>query len=187
MKAYYQNAGSTSRVGQQRNNGQQPRFTPTPPQLQPHPNLYDHSFAPNNNYQHTPIGMHFSTPTYGRDGMNYISPSEHTPIGDEAVDNKEEKVRLQRLVSQVLYREIKFICDQGELDAYHEQNTIGCFVMSKLNVPDEQRATYWSAYKDHVNKSINALRCANANAIKSAWKGKNVNSTSSLRVISHLL
>ena len=131
--------------------------------------------------------MHFSATTYGREGMNYIPPAEHTLIEDVVVDKKEEKVRLQRFVSQVLYREIKFICDQGELDAYHEQDTIGCFLMSKLNVPDEQRATYWSTYKDHVNKFINGLRCANANAVKTAWKGEYVYTESSWESISHLL
>jgi hypothetical protein len=86
----------------------------------------------------------------------------------------EDRLRINRLVSTQVYHEMKFICDQAEFDAYHDIETLGHYVMEKLKVPNSCRAHYWTAYKDHVSKTINILQCTNTNAIKKVWKGETV-------------
>ena len=111
------------------------------------------------------------TSTGQDDGINAMMQFSPDPIVF-STEETEEKIRIKRFVSQVLYREVKFICDQGELDAYHEENTLGYFVMERLNIAERNRARHWSSNKNLVNTQINAFRCNNTNAVKKTWKGK---------------
>ena len=73
---------------------------------------------------------------------------------------------------QNLYRDIKFICEQQELDAYDEEDTLGYVIMKALGVAVQNQALFWSRYKDDVLGYINSQHCTNTNAIKKVWKGE---------------
>ena len=81
-------------------------------------------------------------------------------------------MRLQRFVAQNLYRDIKFIHEQQELDAYDEEETLGYAIMKALGRAVQNQGGFWIRYKDDVLRYINSQHCTNTNAIKKVWKGE---------------
>ena len=88
------------------------------------------------------------------------------------MERKDTLLWLQRFVVHNLYRDIKFICEQQELDAYDEEDTLGYVIMKALGVAVQNQALFWSCYKDDVLRYINSQHCTNTNAIKKVWKGE---------------
>jgi hypothetical protein len=100
--------------------------------------------------------------------MSEVSSVTFAGAGQDA---KDQEMHIQHVVSQDLYKEVKFIRDQAELDAYVESDTLGFYVMEKLNVAQTNRSHYWSTYKEVVNKRLNNLRSTHTNAIRTVWRG----------------
>ena len=71
-------------------------------------------------------------------------------------DRKDTLLRLQHFFSQKLYRDVKFICDQSELDANSEEGTIGFFVLNGMRVPFNKQGPLWSTYKNDVLNFFNS-------------------------------
>jgi hypothetical protein len=155
-----------------------------PPVLKPaHPRSIQQNFQQSGNYRIDDNGidtsranttMHRKSSTRDDDIGLYSTVSDLSSGVSRSLDvDNGEYLRIQRVVSMHVYREMKFINDQAELDAYHDAETLGFYVMEKLKIHESKRCEYWSKHKDDVNKQINVLRCTNTNAIKKVWKGEN--------------
>jgi len=60
-------------------------------------------------------------------------------------------------ISKAVYRDIKFIGDQVELDLYSEEDTIGFFIVwNGMGAPLDKQGHFYSSYKDDVPKFINS-------------------------------
>jgi hypothetical protein len=122
---------------------------------------------------------HHPVHTVMQPNANPTCPTTHTAVSEVSLvtfagagqDAKDQEMRIQHVVSQDLYKEVKFIRDQAELDAYVESDTLGFYVMEKLNVAQTNRSHYWSTYKEVVNKRLNNLRSTHTNAIRTVWRG----------------
>jgi len=112
-----------------------------------------------------------SRPTAAPTNANSISYLSSYP-STVSLERKDTLLRLQRFVVQNLYRDIKFIHEQQELDAYDEEDTLSYVVMQALGVAVQNQAFFWSCYKDDVLRYLNSQHCTHTNAIKKVWKGE---------------
>ena len=83
--------------------------------------------------EYTTQQFDISRPPAAPTNANNISDLSSYP-STFSLERKDTLLRLQRFVMQNLYRDIKFICEQQELDAYDEEDTLGYVFMKALGV-----------------------------------------------------
>ena len=89
-------------------------------------------------------------------------------------------VWIAHITRHVIFRKVKFITSQDQLDGFATKGTIGYEFLKiyqndyingkKLNY--EQRANLWNEVKDSIHKAIGEKRCSLQTKLHSKWKRK---------------
>ena len=84
------------------------------------------------------------------------------------------------ITRQVIFRKVKFITSQDQLDGFVSKGTIG-YEFLKLYERDyingkklsyEQRANLWNEVKDSIHKTIGEKRCSLQTKLHTKWRRK---------------
>ena len=89
-------------------------------------------------------------------------------------------VWVAHITRQVIFRKVKFITSQEQLDGFASKGTIGYEFLKryerdyingkKLNY--EEKANLWNEVKDSIHKTIGEKRCSLQTKLHSKWKRK---------------
>ena len=80
--------------------------------------------------------------------------------------------RVRRVSKIELFAKMKFIPSEAYLDEFQESDSIGKFILDRLNVEHDERKQFWRTYKREVDRAITQQRSTVMNYIKKAWMGK---------------
>jgi hypothetical protein len=68
-----------------------------------------------------------------------------------------------------IFRKIKFVADQHQLDDLSSKNTIGNKVMQSMRIPAEEQERWWETYKDDVHSALASQRSICTTYMKKAF------------------
>lgn len=82
----------------------------------------------------------------------------NVPMAQYYPRNDHEEKEIIRCVKTQIFKKIKFISSQNQLDDLSNVNTIGRKIIARFNIPPDTHYAFWSTYKNVVRHALNSKR-----------------------------